>query len=163
MRGGSNPRQAAKSSTSEQTPDPGAVRAPEKKRVLFVCVGNSCRSQMAEGFARAYGHDVIVPQSAGLTPAAIVAPLTRVVLAERHIRIPDQFPKGLDEVLGEMFDIVINMSGVKLAAQEGSAANVIDWPVLDPIGQKEAVYRSVAEEIERRVMGLILEIRSAPK
>src|ERR1700760_227104 len=54
-----------------------------KKRILFVCIGNSCRSQMAEAFARAYGSDVLWVQSAGLSPASIVAPLTKQMLAER--------------------------------------------------------------------------------
>src|SRR5437016_12534018 len=70
-------------------------RAPVKKRVLFVCIGNSCRSQMVEGFARAYGSDVMVARSAGLSPATVIAPLTRQVLAERNIRIDDHFPKEI--------------------------------------------------------------------
>src|SRR5207247_11062919 len=70
-------------------------RAPVKKRVLFVCIGNSCRSQMAEGFARAYGSDGMVARSAGLSPATVIAPLTRQVLAETNIRIEDNFPKGI--------------------------------------------------------------------
>src|SRR5271165_2238746 len=98
IRGGSNPRQA------ERAANPGnvrgqaeagrEVRAPAKMRVLFVCIGNSCRSQMAEGFARAYGADVMAVQSAGLSPAVMVSPLTKTVLAERNIHIDDQFPKG---------------------------------------------------------------------
>src|SRR2546428_2214263 len=89
-------------------------RAPVKKRVLFVCIGNSCRSQMAEGFARAYGSDVMVVRSAGFTPAAIIAPLTRQVLSERNIRIGDHFPKGLDFLSRETFDVVVNMSGLPM-------------------------------------------------
>src|SRR5579871_1009678 len=63
---------------TRSAPDPAAA----KKRVLFLCIGNSCRSQMAEGFARAYGSDVMTPLSAGLSPAPIVAPLTKLTLAE---------------------------------------------------------------------------------
>src|SRR6266852_485932 len=90
-----------------QTPGP-----PAKKRVLFVCIGNSCRSQMADGFARAYDSDVMVVRSAGLSPAAIIAPLTRQVLSERNIRIDDHFPKGLDLVSRETFDVLVNLSGL---------------------------------------------------
>ena len=57
------------------------------KRVLFVCIGNSCRSQMAEGFARAYGSDVMIPASAGFTPASRVAPDTIRAMAEPRISI----------------------------------------------------------------------------
>src|SRR2546428_11597948 len=70
-------------------------RAPVKKRVLFGCIGNSCRSQMAEGFARAYGSDVMVARSAGLSPATVIAPLTRQGVAERKFRLDDHFPEGL--------------------------------------------------------------------
>src|SRR5947199_10683087 len=75
-------------------------RAPVKKRVRFVCIGNSCRTQMAEGFARAYGPDVMVARSAGLSPATVIAPLTRQALAERNIRTDDHLPKRLDGVSG---------------------------------------------------------------
>src|ERR1700676_3620098 len=75
-----------------------ATPVGSKKRVLFVCIGNSCRSQMAEGFARAYGSDVMLARSAGLSPALMIAPLTKQVLTEKNINIEDQFPKGLDMV-----------------------------------------------------------------
>src|SRR6266404_6106477 len=120
-------------------------RAAPRPRVLFLCIGNSCRSQMAEGFARAYGSDVMEASSAGVAPATIIAPLTRQVLAERNIRIDEHFPKGLAMVSREPVDIVVNMSGAPLTVQ---GARVIDWPVLDPIGQKVEVYRSVAAQIE---------------
>jgi arsenate reductase (thioredoxin) len=130
-----------------------------KKRVLFVCIGNSCRSQMAEGFARAYGDDILIAASAGLNPASIVQPLTRQVLAERNVRIDSQFPKGMEILAHEQFDLIVNMSGQKLPLVPG--VPVRDWPVSDPIGQTEQVYKSVAEQIEGLVMRLILELRSS--
>ena len=130
-----------------------------KKRVLFVCIGNSCRSQMAEGFARAYGGDILIAASAGLSPALIVQPLTQQVLADRNINIGDQFPKGMEILMQEQFDVIINMSGQKLPLAPG--ATVRDWPVRDPIGQTEQVYKTVAEQIEGLVMRLILELRSS--
>jgi arsenate reductase (thioredoxin) len=139
-----------------QTPDP-ARPAPVKRRVLFVCIGNSCRSQMAEAFARAYGADVMAPQSAGLSPATLIAPLTRQVLEERNLRIEGQFPKSLDLVSRQPFDLAVNMSGQPLAA---SFTRVLEWRVPDPIGQSEAVYRDVAAQIEGLVMRLILDLRS---
>jgi protein-tyrosine-phosphatase len=113
---------------------------------------------MAEGFARAYGSDVMVVSSAGLSPAAIVAPLTRQVLSEKNIRIDDHFPKGLDMLSRETFDIVVNMSGLPMPI---TARRIVEWSVPDPIGQKEAAYRAVASQIEGLVMRLILELRGA--
>lgn len=136
--------------------------ATAKKRVLFVCIGNSCRSQMAEAFARAYGADVIEAHSAGLSPATIVAPMTRQVLNEKNVRIDGQFPKALDTMLRERFDIVVNMSGAKIALPaDAKNAKLIEWPVADPIGQKDAFYRMVAAQIEALVMRLVLELRTA--
>lgn len=154
------PRTAAP--PSAPSPVPAANRqavavAPGKKRVLFVCIGNSCRSQMAEGFARAYGSDVMTVQSAGLSPATIIAPLTKQVLAERNIAIDDHFPKGLEMAMRQPFDLVVNMSGHPVSLPK---SKVITWAVKDPIGQSEAVYRTISQEIEQLVMSLILTLRS---
>ncbi|HVO97298.1 MAG TPA: hypothetical protein VMT15_04495 [Bryobacteraceae bacterium] len=142
---------------SPVAPSPPVQRA--KKRVLFVCIGNSCRSQMAEGFARAYGADVLTAASAGLSPALIVQPLTKYVLAARNVNIDRQFPKGMEILAREQFDLIVNMSGQELPL--GPGANVREWPVRDPIGQSEAVYEAVAAQIEDLVMRLILELRNA--
>jgi arsenate reductase len=131
-----------------------------KKRVLFVCIGNSCRSQMAEAFARAYGADAIIPSSAGVSPAAIIAPLTRKVLSEKNIPIGDQYPKGMEMAMREPFDVVVNMSGLPVAM---GAQRVVNWRVQDPIGHNEDVYRQVAVQIEELVMRLILELRAMAK
>ena len=128
-----------------------------KKRVLFVCIGNSCRSQMAEGFARAYGDDVMIAASAGISPAAIVQPLTAQVMAARNVRLEGQFPKGMEILARDQFDLIVNMSGQKLPVAPG--AKIREWPVKDPIGQLESVYKAVAEQIEGLVMRLILELR----
>ena len=143
-----------------EAPRPQTPESPTKRRVLFVCIGNSCRSQMAEGFARTYGSDVMTVQSAGLSPAAAIAPMTRQVLAERNIHIEDHFPKPLDSVSQMPFDIVVNMSGKKVPLP---AARTVEWTVPDPIRQKDEVYRSVASQIEGLVMRLILELRAAAR
>ncbi len=136
-----------------------------KKRVLFVCIGNSCRSQMAEAFARAYGSDILAPFSAGLAPAGLIAPLTRIMLNDKNIPSDGQFPKGLDAFAGQTFDVVVNVSGQPLdramKAVGLPAARVLDWRVRDPIGESETVYRDVTAEIENLVMRLILELRGS--
>ena len=127
------------------------------KQVLFLCIGNSCRSQMAEGFANRYGSDVMKALSAGLSPAAIVQPLTRKVMEERNININHQQPKDLGGVDIASVDLIINMSGRPLPTRIGVA--IQDWPVEDPIGKEESVYVTVRDVIEMRVMHLILDLR----
>ena len=138
-------------------PSPAVVAKPQLKRVLFVCIGNSCRSQMAEAFARAYGMDVLSPRSSGVSPATGIAPLTKQVLAQRNIDIGNSFPKAFDSTNREAFELVINLTGGHLALR---GAKVITWNIPDPIGQKEAVYQEVASLLEGLVMRLILEIRN---
>ncbi len=136
---------------------PAVPKVVAKKRVLFVCIGNSCRSQMAESFARAYGSDVMAVESAGLSPASIIQPQTIQMLAERNLNVDGQFPKNLELVLRQPFDLVVNLSGHPLPLP---GARVLTWAVMDPIGQKESVYRTVVAQIEGLVMGLIMLLRS---
>jgi protein-tyrosine-phosphatase len=139
---------------------PSANGKSLKKRVLFFCIGNACRSQMAEAFARAYGSDILAAHSAGLSPAAGLPPLTRQVLTEKRIPSDGQFPKGLEAFGGESFEVVINLSGERLPPGV-SAARLVEWNVRDPIGESETVYRAVAAQIEGLVMRLILELRAS--
>ncbi len=97
------------------------------------------------------------PHSAGLAPATGIAPMTAQVLSEKNVTIGDQFPKGLDMMSRVQFDIVVNMSGAKV---DLPGAKLVEWPVVDPIGQKDEVYRAVAERIECLVMRLIIELRA---
>ena len=129
------------------------------KRVLFVCVGNSCRSQIAEGFARAYGSDVMTVRSAGLAPANTIASLTYQTMQEWNIPLQGQFPKSLDTFpFGEQFDLLINISGHPLPLTYN--AQVEAWDVQDPIGQSPEIYRQVANQLEGMVMALILRLRA---
>lgn len=156
---GGRPRMGGPRRTDVATPRPTPPVQRTRKRVLFVCIGNSCRSQMAEGFARAYGADIMVAQSAGLSPAPVVQPETKLVMAGRNVRIDQQFPKGMEILSREQFDVIVNMSGQKLPVAPG--ARVREWRVSDPIGQPDSVYKLVAEQIEGLVMRLILELRSS--
>jgi arsenate reductase len=127
------------------------------KRVLFVCLGNSCRSQMAEGFARAYGSDVIIPASAGFTPASRVAPDTIRAMSQKGINLKDHFPKGIQHLGRAQFDVVINMSA--FAIPEKLCADIRTWDVEDPVYMDFEDHCTVRDEIERLVMLLILELR----
>lgn len=143
----------ARSTAAAKTP------TKTKKRVLFVCIGNACRSQMAEAFAKAYGSEILIVRSAGLAPAFSMPPLTRQTLSEKNIPCEGQFPKALEAVAGEQFEVVVNLSGERLPSAFGNA-RLLEWNVRDPIGESEDVYRAVATQIEALVMRLILELRS---
>ncbi len=122
-----------------------------------MCIGNSCRSQMAEAFARAYGSDVMIPASAGVAPALGVAPDTRRAMKEKNISLDDHFPKSVQQLSTIHFDIIVNMSGVDLAVDY--VAQVREWNVRDPIGTKYEAHCEIRDQIERLVMELILELR----
>lgn len=127
------------------------------KRILFVCVGNSCRSQMAEAFARAYGSDVMIPASAGVAPATGVAPDTIEAMAEKGLDLRDHFPKAIRHLGRVEFDLVINMSGEPLP--DTIKCEVRSWDVDDPVCLKYERHCEIRDEIEKLVMGLILELR----
>ena len=133
----------------------------ELKRVLFVCIGNACRSQMAESFARAYGSDVLVPSSAGLFPAKAVPPDTLRAMEEKNLDLSRQVPKSLEDLDGAKFDIILNMSGFPVPPMGGTA--VREWAVPDPIVMDYEGHCEVRDRIERLVMNLILELRRLEK
>jgi len=130
---------------------------PSMKHVLFVCLGNSCRSQMAEAFARAYGGDVLVAASAGLTPAMSVAEDTMRAMLEKGLDLRDHFPKSIRHLGRAQFDIVINMSGFDLPDSVGTS--IRSWDIPDPVYLKFDEHCEVRDAIERLVMTLILELR----
>ena len=137
--------------------NPAGASVP-RTRVLFVCIGNACRSQMAEAFARSYGDDVVVAASAGLSPAIGVARDTLRAMAERNLDLRDHFPKTIRQLGRAQFDIAVNLSGESLPG--GVAPRVLEWDVEDPIGMSYKEHCEVRDHIERLVMKLILEIRA---
>ena len=138
------------------------MSAAKPQRVLFVCVGNACRSQMAEGFARKYGNDVIVPASAGLAPAMALASDTIRAMDERDIDVRHHFPKALRHLGGAEFDLVINMSGYELPPPYDAAPARV-WDVPDPVMTDYSRHCEIRDRIENLVMDLILELRRRNK
>ena len=112
---------------------------------------------MAEGFARTYGSDVLIARSAGLAPASMIAPLTHKIMREKNIDLAKHYPKGIDPDVIRSCDMVINMSGQKF--MPFGPSQVEEWLVRDPMGENEDVFREVSNEIEQRVMRLILNLR----
>jgi arsenate reductase len=136
---------------------PDSSKSDERKKILFVCIGNSCRSQMAEAFARLYGSDVLVPASAGLMPAPQVAPDTARAMLEKNIDMRNHFPKHMRQLGRGRFDLVVNMSGAELGPIPG--ARVVEWAVADPIRESFERHCEIRDEIERLVMTLVLSAR----
>ena len=137
----------------------GAVPA-QKTRVLFLCTGNSCRSQMAEAFLRKYGGDLFEPHSAGLSPQPI-HPLAVRVMEEVGLDIRSQRSKSVREYLGKMhFRYLITVCAQAdrncPTTFPGITARLF-WPFEDPAQeqgseeQKLAKFRQVRDQIEARI------------
>ena len=130
-------------------------------RVLFVCIGNSCRSPMAEGFANYYGKGFLVASSAGVRPANIIMSQTIEAMREKGIDISAQTSKGLAGVDLKWMDWVVVLEGslTKTIRLPSPRTRQVNWLILDPIGQPMEVYRRVRDQIELNVLDLIDDIR----
>jgi len=132
----------------------------QKTKVLFVCIGNMCRSPMAEGFARELGRGRIEAYSAGTNPTGVVSEDAIMLMEEIGIDISHQRSNGLDAVpVGEM-DLVISMAPLPASAMVPPQfhGRAIDWKVDDPIGRGLGTFRRVRDEIKARVTALVAEI-----
>ena len=111
-------------------------------KLLFVCVGNTCRSQMAEALAKDMGFKV---QSAGTHPGKNIAANAILVIEELGIEINNQYPKSIDHIHTESFDKIISMGcGVRCPELVISE----DWELEDPIGKSLDFYRKTREKIQ---------------
>ena len=126
-------------------------------RVLFVCVENSNRSQMAEAFARVHGGGRVDAHSAGSRPSGQINPRAMAFMAERGIDISTQHSKSLEEIGAGPFDAVVTM-GCGDACPWVAAGRREDWALPDPKLLDDAGFRGVRDEIERRVLRLLREL-----
>ncbi|MCU0515673.1 MAG: arsenate reductase, glutathione/glutaredoxin type [Oscillatoria sp. Prado101] len=126
------------------------------KRVMFVCKKNSCRSQMAEGFARILGEGKISATSSGLD-ASRVHPTAVQVMSEIGIDISNQTSKRLSDFNPEDWDAVISLCGCGVNLPEAWVLREVfeDWQLDDPDGQPVETFRRVRDEIKERVVTLI--------
>ena len=127
-------------------------------RLLFVCVENANRSQMAEGFARFHGGQRVEALSAGSHPGGQVNPRAIEAMAELGIDISAQASRSLDQISGE-FDAVVTM-GCGDACPRIAARVREDWPVKDTAGRSDEAYRAIRDDIRQRVQTLIANLRS---
>jgi arsenate reductase (thioredoxin) len=125
--------------------------------VLFVCVHNAGRSQMAAGWLRHLAGDAVEVRSAGSIPGDLVNPAAVEAMAEVGIDISDQRPKVLTSDAVESSDVVITM-GCGDACPVFPGTRYLDWQLADPAGKGVAAVRPIRDEIERRVRGLIDEL-----
>ncbi len=133
-------------------------------RVLFLCVGNSCRSQMAEAIARHIATDVIEPSSAGLFALGEIAPLTYKVLAERGISAEGQHSKSIRREDVAAADLVINMTGRPGTSIFGKTTTPVeDWDVGDPYGLSLDSHREICDRIKALVEELAQRLRGQAK
>ena len=135
-----------------------------KTKVLFVCIGNMCRSPMAEGIARAVASDVFEPYSAGTHPTGVVSEDAIEIMRELKIDISHARSKGLLEVpLAEM-DIVVSMArrrAIELVPRT-FRGKTIDWAVDDPVGRSLTTFRRVRGELDVLVRKLADDVRRNP-
>ncbi len=128
--------------------------------VLFVCVHNAGRSQMAAGWLRHLAGDSVEVRSAGSVPGDRVNPAAVAAMAEVGIDISDQRPKVLTGDAVESSDVVITM-GCGDACPVFPGTRYLDWQLEDPAGKGVESVRPIRDEIERRVRTLIGELSPA--
>ncbi|MFF8828159.1 arsenate reductase ArsC [Streptomyces sp. NPDC015131] len=125
--------------------------------VLFVCVHNAGRSQMAAAFLTRLGSDRVEVRSAGSAPADAVNPAVVEAMREVGIDIAAETPKILTPEAVRSSDVVITM-GCGDACPYFPGKRYLDWRLEDPAGQGVAAVRPIRDEIERRVRGLLAEL-----
>jgi arsenate reductase len=128
-----------------------------KPAVLFVCIHNAGRSQMAAGFARHLGGDAVEVRSAGSEPGETVNPAAVAAMAELGIDISDQVPKKLTFEAVEASTVVITM-GCGDACPVFPGTSYRDWALPDPAGKGIDAVRPIRDEIRTRVEALIADL-----
>ena len=128
-----------------------------KPSVLFVCVHNAGRSQMAAGFLTHLAGDAIEVRSAGSAPAASINPAAVAAMAEVGIDISNQSPKILTSDAVETSDVVITM-GCGDTCPVFPGVRYRDWELPDPAGKGIDAVRPIRDEIKARIQALIAEL-----
>jgi arsenate reductase len=129
----------------------------EKRRILFVCVENARRSQMAEGFANLFGQSKIEVYSAGSRPSSSIDPMVVAVMKEKGIDLSTKRPKTLDDLPQVEMDYLVTM-GCEESCPAILAKKIIEWEIPDPKGKSIDVFREVRDLVEDKVRSLLNEI-----
>lgn len=129
----------------------------EKPEVLFVCVHNAGRSQMAAALLDHHAHGRVHVRSAGSTPADEINPAVLEVMAEVGLDLSKEFPKPLTDQAVREADVVITM-GCGDACVIYPGKRYLDWDLSDPAGKPVEEVRPIRDEIDRRVRELLREL-----
>ena len=130
-----------------------------KPVVLFVCVHNAGRSQMAAALLERHAAGAVDVRSAGSAPAETLNPAVVEVMRERGIDLTTRQPRLLDTADVEAADVVVTM-GCGDACPVFPGKRYLDWPLDDPAGQDTATVRRIRDEIDQRVRTLLAELRT---
>jgi arsenate reductase (thioredoxin) len=133
------------------------VTAPKRPAVLFVCVHNAGRSQMAAAFLARLSDGQVDVRSAGSAPAEVLNPVVVAAMHEVGIDLAAEAPKPLTSEAVHASDVVITM-GCGDACPIYPGKRYLDWQLDDPAGRPLAEVRPIRDEIERRVRALIAEL-----
>lgn len=127
--------------------------------ILFVCIGNSCRSQMAEAFAKQIGQGRFNIWSAGSLPLGEIIPPTFYVMREKGLALKGQWSKGLKDVPLDKMDVVVGMGcEVECPLPAGFKGMIVGWNIPDPYSRDLNYFRSVRDLIERQVKSLLRDL-----
>jgi protein-tyrosine-phosphatase len=137
------------------------VSESRKPEILFLCVHNAGRSQMAAAFARAIGDDRVVIHSAGTAPGEQLNPAVIEVMRERGLNLTGLAPQALTEAMGLKSDVIVTMGcGDTCPVYPGK--RYVDWELIDPAGLPLEEVRPIRDEIEARVISLLDELLTSP-
>jgi len=127
------------------------------KKILFVCVQNASRSQMAQGFAEAFGKERVEVYSAGSRPSSHINPLAIEVMKEKDIDLSGKRPKGLSDLPPVEMDYLITM-GCEETCPAVPARKIIEWKIPDPKGKPIEEVRRIRDMLEAKVKNLFEEL-----
>jgi arsenate reductase (thioredoxin) len=130
------------------------------KTVLFVCVENSNRSQMAEAFARMHGEGRVEAASAGSKPSGKVNPKAVAAMKELGYDLTAHASKGLDDFNGRNIDVAVTM-GCGDECPLVNAGQRLDWKIADPRDMTAEQFRDVRDLIERKVKDLLATLEAS--
>ena len=131
----------------------------EKPKIVFVCVENARRSQMAEGFAKVFGQGKVDVYSAGSRPSGMIDPLVIEVMREKGVDLSFNRSKSLDDLPQIEMDYVVTM-GCEDTCPAVLAKKMIAWEVPDPKGKPIDEIRLIRDLLEAKVKGLVEGVAS---
>lgn len=138
--------------------DPNAV---ERFRVVFVCFGNACRSQMAEGFLRHKQIDWLEALSAGVHPLGFIPPETVEAMQEKGISLDGQVSKGLEAIDWDQVNLLVNMSSLPSGSvAPGYSGRREEWDIPDPFQCSLEEHSAVRDMLEERVDDLVHRLKA---